>query len=161
MTPSEKTIHQLYTSIANGAISEIQECYHSNVKFNDPIFGTLNGNEVPEMWKMLIEKSKGKLTIDYTIIKSNVHKGSAQWTATYTFGKKQRQIKNTIQSDFYFKEGLIIKQNDNFDIWTWAKQAFGFPGFLLGWTGYMQDKIHKKARLSLKDYMETTSQNKR
>ena len=100
MTPSEKTIHQLYTSIADGAISKIEDCYDPNVKFNDPIFGTLKAKEVPKMWKMLIEKSKGNLVIEYTIIKSNEHTGSAQWTATYTFGKKKRLIKNTIQSDF-------------------------------------------------------------
>lgn len=152
MTPSEKIIHQLYTSIANGALSDIDACYASTVKFHDPVFGTLKGPEVPKMWKMLIERSKGNLAIDYTIIKSDAHKASAQWIATYTFGKNKRQIKNTIQSEFYFKDGLIIKQNDDFDIWTWSRQAFGFSGFLLGWTGYMQNKIHKKAKLALKDY---------
>lgn len=156
MTPSEKTIHQLYTSIADGTISEIEDCYAPNVKFHDPIFGTLKGPEVPKMWKMLIKKSKGNLVIKYTIIKSGSHKGSAQWTATYTFGKNKRLIENKIQSEFHFKDGLIIKQNDNFDIWTWAKQAFGFSGFLLGWTGYMQNKIHQKAKSSLKDYIEAT-----
>ena len=152
MTPSEKTIHQLYASIANGALSDIDTCYAHTVKFHDPVFGTLKGSEVPKMWKMLVERSKGNLAIEYTIIKSTAHKGSAQWIATYTFGKNKRLVKNTIQSEFHFKDGLIIKQNDDFDIWIWARQAFGFSGFLLGWTGYMQNKIHKKARLALKDY---------
>ncbi|RVT75353.1 nuclear transport factor 2 family protein [Flavobacterium sufflavum] len=154
MTPSEKIIHQLYTSIANGAISEMESCYSPNVKFHDPIFGTLKGMEVPKMWKMLIEKSKENLAIEYTIIKSNTYKGTAQWTAIYTFGKNKRQIKNIIKSEFHFKDGLIIKQNDDFNIWNWAKQAFGFSGFLFGWTGYMQKKIHDKAKFSLKNYKE-------
>lgn len=154
MTPSEKTIHQLYTSIANGVPSDIDSCYASKVKFHDPVFNTLRDQEVPKMWKMLIEKSKGNLAVEYTIIKCDTHKGSAQWTATYTFGKNKRLIKNTIQSEFHFKDGLIIKQNDDFNIWNWAKQAFGFSGFLFGWTGYMQNKIHQKARLSLKNYKE-------
>lgn len=156
MVSSEKIIHQLYTSISNGVISKIGNCYSPDVKFHDPIFGTLTGLEVPKMWKMLIEKSKGNLFIEYSIIKSDAYKGSAQWTATYTFGKNKRLIKNTIQSEFHFKDGLIIKQNDNFNIWTWAKQAFGISGFLLGWTGYMQKKIHQKAKLSLKNYKEAT-----
>lgn len=155
MAPTEKTIHQLYRSITNGAISEIEACYTPTVKFHDPIFGTLIGNEVPKMWEMLIKKSKGNLAIEYTIIKSNTHKASAQWTATYTFGKNKREIKNTIHSEFHLKDGLIIKQNDDFNIWNWSKQAFGFSGFLFGWTGYMQKKIQKKAQLSLKNYKET------
>lgn len=155
MTPTEKTIHQLYTSIANGTVANIDACYAATAKFHDPIFGTLTANEIPKMWKMLIEKSKGNLDIEYTIIKSNENKASAQWTATYTFGKNKRPIKNTIFSEFHFKNGLIIKQNDDFNIWNWSKQAFGFSGFLFGWTGYMQKIIQEKAELSLKNYKET------
>jgi hypothetical protein len=39
-------------------------------------------------------------------------------------------VVNEIHSQFHFKDGLIIKQNRNFDIWKWAKQAFGFKGLL-------------------------------
>lgn len=155
MLSSDKTIHQLYTSIANRAISNIKTCYAPTARFNDPVFDTLVGNEIPKMWRMLIEKSKGNLEIEYTIIKSNEHKSSVEWIATYTFGKNKRKIRNVIQSEFYFKDGLIIKQNDDFNIWTWSKQAFGFSGFLFGWTGYMQNKIQEKANLALKNYKET------
>ena len=157
MTSSETTIHQLYTSIAAGAIPGIEACYAPKVKFHDPVFGTLTNHEVLKMWKMLIEKSKGNLTIDYTILKTNEHKGTAEWTATYTFGKKKRKVKNHIKSEFYFKEGLIIRQNDDFNIWTWSKQALGWSGIFLGWTGYLHRKIQKQAINSLKNFKENTS----
>jgi hypothetical protein len=50
-------------------------------------------------------------------------------------------------SQFHFKEGLIIKQTDSFDIWKWAKQAFGI-GLLFGWTD-MQNKIQEKSNFIL------------
>lgn len=157
MTASEKTIHQLYTSIANGDVSKIDQCYSDTVKFHDPIFGRLTADEVPKMWKMLILKSNKKLALEYKIIKINKHTAEVKWKAVYFFGKNKRQITNHIQSKLHFKEGLIVKQNDDFNIWKWSQQAFGLPGFLFGWTGYMQRKIQIKALSSLKNFNETSS----
>ena len=106
------------------------------------------------MWKMLIEGSNGNLKIDFSEIKANEHLGSARWVASYNFSKTNRKIVNTIASKFIFKDGLIIKHTDDFDIWKWSKQALGIKGLLLGWTGFMQKKIQTQARMSLKKYRE-------
>lgn len=157
MATSEQTIHQLYTALTDGEISKIDSCYATTVKFHDPIFGVLNNDEVPAMWKMLIERSNRNLKIQYNIITINEYTATVEWKANYTFGKKKRNIENQIRSHFHFKEGLIIKQNDDFNIWNWCKQAFGGYGFFLGWTGYMQHKIQVKALSSLKKYIENKS----
>jgi hypothetical protein len=54
---------------------------------------------------------------------------------------------------------LIIKHTDDFDIWNWSKQAFGFTGQLLGWTGFFQKKIQQQALASLQKYKETKHVN--
>jgi ketosteroid isomerase-like protein len=156
MTSNETTINNFYTAFANADSVKMCECYHPNIQFSDPAFGTLKGEEVYLMWKMLLERSKGNLKIDFSEIKANEHLGSAHWVAKYNFSKTNRKIVNTIASKFVFKDGLIIKQTDDFDIWKWAKQAFGIKGLLLGWTGYMQKKIQEQARLSLKTYSNKT-----
>jgi predicted negative regulator of RcsB-dependent stress response len=56
---------------------------------------------------------------------------------------------NRIRAEFFFKDGLIIRHTDDFDIWKWSKQALG-TGHLLGWTGYMQKKINENALHSQK-----------
>jgi hypothetical protein len=56
---------------------------------------------------------------------------------------------NRIRAEFFFKDGLIMKHTDDFDIWK-SKQALGIPGHLLGWTGYMQKKINENALHSQK-----------
>jgi ketosteroid isomerase-like protein len=152
MTANENTITKFYTAFANSNAEQMCECYHPNVQFCDPIFGLLKGNEVCQMWEMLIERSKGNLKIEFSEIKTTEYTGSAQWIATYNFSKTNRKVVNTIAAKFHFKEGLIIKHTDDFDIWKWAKQAFGLKGLLLGWTGFMQNKIQKEARMSLKKY---------
>lgn len=154
MNPNEDTIKKFYTAFSNGNASQICECYHPNIQFQDPAFGQLKGNDVCKMWQMLIEKSKGNIKIDFSEIKADEYNGSAHWTAVYNFSKTNRKITNSIHARFQFQNGLIIKHTDNFDLWKWSRQAFGWKGFLLGWTGFMQNKIQEQALLSLKNYKQ-------
>jgi ketosteroid isomerase-like protein len=154
MTQNENTIIKFYTAFANADATQMCECYHSNVQFRDPAFGLLKGNEVCLMWKMLIERSNGNLKIEFSEVEANEFVGSARWIASYRFSKTNRKVVNTIAAKFYFQDGLIIKHIDDFDIWKWSKQALGIKGLLLGWTGFMQKKIQKQARGSLKTYSE-------
>ena len=153
MTANENTIIKFYTAFAKADAEKMCECYHPNVQFRDPAFGLLQGEEVCQMWKMLIEKSNGNLKIEFSEIIANEHFGSAFWVAKYNFSKTNRKVKNSISSKFHFQDGLIIKHTDDFDIWKWSKQALGIKGHLLGWTGYMQKKIQDQARMSLNKYL--------
>jgi ketosteroid isomerase-like protein len=154
MTANETTITKFYTAISNSDVTQMCECYHPNVQFRDPVFGLLKGEEVCQMWRMLLERSKGNLKINFSEIKANDHLGSARWIAHYNFSKTNRKVVNTIASKFLFKDGLIIKHTDDFDIWKWSKQALGIKGLLLGWTGFMQKKIQEQARMNLKKYSQ-------
>jgi ketosteroid isomerase-like protein len=155
MNQNEQTIHKFYTAFANADAKTMSECYHPNIQFLDPAFGLLKGNDVHRMWKMLIEKSKGPIKIEFSDIKANDYTGTANWVATYNFSKTNRKVVNQIKAQFQFKEGLIIKHTDDFDVWKWSKQALGIKGRLLGWTGFMEKKIQKQALSSLKHYQET------
>lgn len=157
MTPNEKTLIKFYTAFANADASTMCECYHSKIVFRDPIFGLLKDNNVCQMWKMLVKKSKGNIKIELSNVKVDEHIGSAQWVATYNFSKTNRKVVNVISAQFHFKDGLIKKHTDDFDIWNWSKQAFGITGSLFGWTGFFQKKIQKQARLSLKKYIDANN----
>jgi ketosteroid isomerase-like protein len=155
MNQNEATIYKFYTALANADSKSMCECYHPNVQFTDPAFGLLKGNDAHQMWKMLIKKSKGSIKIEFSDIKADQYIGSANWVATYNFSKTNRKVINKIEAQFQFKDDLIIKHTDHFDIWNWAKQALGIKGHLLGWTSFMQRKIQEQALSSLKHYQET------
>lgn len=159
MTANEKILTKFYTAFANADAATMCECYHTNIQFRDPAFGLLKENDVCLMWKMLVKSSKGNIKIEFSDIKADDYTGSAQWIATYNFSKTNRKVVNSIQSQFQFKDGLIIKHSDYFDIWKWSKQAFGTIGYLFGWTGFFQSKIQQKALLSLKNYKKTNHVN--
>jgi ketosteroid isomerase-like protein len=157
MNQNEQIIHKFYTAFANADTRTMCGCYHTNIQFSDPAFGLLKGKDVHQMWKMLIEKSKGNIKIEFFDIKADQYMGSINWVATYNFSKTNRKVINQVRAHFQVKDGLILKQTDDFDIWKWSKQALGFKGLLLGWTGFMEKKIQKQAISSLKHYQETVS----
>lgn len=156
MNPNEQLIEEFYAAFAAGNAKTMASCYHENVVFHDPVFGILRGNAVSDMWKMLIERSKGELKIEFSDVQATSQKGSAQWVATYHFSKTNREVINKIRAAFEFEDGLIIKHTDYFDFWKWIRQAFGIQGVLLGWTGLMQRKIQLQARLSLEKYRKSS-----
>ena len=108
---------------------------------------------------MLIKKSKGEIKIEFSEIKATEYIGSAKWIATYNFSQTNRKVVNVIKAQFQFKDGLIIKHTDDFDIWKWSEQAFGIKGYLLGWTGFFHTKINEQALLSLKKFKENKDAN--
>lgn len=152
---NEDLITKFYTSFANRDAGEMISCYHEDVEFSDPAFGVLEGEEAKNMWRMLIERSKGNLRIDFKNVSANDENGSADWTAEYLFSKTGRNVFNVIHAEFDFLDGKIIRHHDDFDIWKWSKQALGVPGILLGWSSFMQTKIRKNARGSLKQFTDT------
>ncbi|WP_417941345.1 nuclear transport factor 2 family protein [Flavobacterium sp. RS13.1] len=154
MNPNENLIAKFYTAFANADAKTMNECYHPNVHFIDPVFGLLKEKQVSKMWEMLLLKSKGDIKIEFSNIKADEFSGTARWVATYKFSKTNRKVVNQVSAEFLFQDGLIIKHTDNFDVWKWSKQAFGITGYLLGWTGFFQNKIKEQALLSLKKFQE-------
>lgn len=152
MNPNEQLIEEFYAAFAAGNAKTMATCYHPDVVFEDPVFGILKGESVSDMWKMLIERSKGELEIEFSNIRAHGQEGSAQWIATYHFSRTNREIINIIEARFKFKDGLIIRHTDEFNLWNWSRQAFGMSGLLLGWTNFMQSKIRQQAKSALLQY---------
>jgi ketosteroid isomerase-like protein len=155
MNPNEQLIEEFYAAFAAGNAKTMASCYHEDIVFEDPVFGFLKGREVSDMWQMLIDRSKGNLKIEFSNVTANGDSGAAKWVATYLFSKTNREVVNTISADFQFKDGLIYRHTDHFDLWAWCRQALGFSGMLLGWTGFMQRKIRQQALESLQKYRAT------
>ncbi len=48
----------------------------------------------------------------------------------------------------------LLNNTDEFDLYKWSRQALGFPGILLGWSGFMKNKIRSNARKQLDKCMQ-------
>lgn len=144
-------INQFYISFANKDIEGMLACYHPQIAFEDPAFGKLQGKRAGDMWRMLLSNDKAGLKITFSDVQADEKSGSANWTADYTFGQSGRRVHNVISARFEFKDKLIYRHQDHFNLHRWAKQALGMSGFVLGWTSFFKQKLQKKANRNL-DY---------
>lgn len=149
---NEELIKHFYTSFKNGDAEGMVLCYDSNIVFSDPVFGEVQGTDAMNMWRMLLENSKGQLKINFENILANNKSGSANWVAEYQFSKTGRKVINHIQAQFEFQNGKIIRHTDKFDLWLWSQQALGWKGYVFGWTPFMKMGIRKMAIKSLSKY---------
>jgi hypothetical protein len=147
-------VDKFYTAFSILDGDTMAQCYHPEAVFNDEAFVNLKGKEPGMMWKMLIERSKGNLNIRFSNIHLQDNKGSADWVAEYLFSTTGRTVINHIHAEFEFKDGLIYRHTDSFNLHRWATQAFGFKGWLLGGFGFFRKKLQQTARLSLEKYMQ-------
>lgn len=69
-------IKTFYTAFQERNADGMIACYHSDVIFSDPVFGTLRGLEATSMWRMLCERGKD-LKIEYGNTHADEDTGSA------------------------------------------------------------------------------------
>lgn len=154
MNSSEQLIQRFYSAFQKRDHAGMAACYHKDVEFSDMVFIGLKGDRARGMWRMLCING-ADLRIEFRDIKADDKTGTAHWDARYTFSKTGRKVLNSIDASFEFRDGLIYKHNDRFDLHAWAGQALGLPGKLLGGTGFMQGKIRTMAGKSLDDFLKS------
>ncbi len=156
----EKTtlLKQFYDAFTKFDAEKMLSCYHKDIEFKDPAFGTLHGKRAGAMWEMLCSRQEGKdFKIIYKDLITDGNKGSLTWEAFYEFGPTKRKVHNIIQADFTFKEGKILIHHDDFNLHSWAKQAMGLKGWLLGNTGFFKRKLHQQTSTLLDSYIKSKS----
>ena len=143
-------IERFYGAFARGDGDGMAACYAPDVRFSDPVFGELRGEEAGDMWRMLTGRAQD-LTVALAEHEAGDERGSAHWLADYTF-RTGRRVHNDIRAEFRFRDGLIAEHDDHFSFHRWARQALGPPGLLLGWTPLLRRKVGGEARAGLAAY---------
>jgi ketosteroid isomerase-like protein len=150
----EHVIDSFYKAFAAHDAAAMTALYHPDVEFTDPVFGTLRGDTARSMWRMLLEISKGGLAVRHKLVDVSQGQGSAHWDADYNFSATGNFVQNRIDARFEFKDGLIYRHRDSFDLAHWSCMALGVPGCLLGHTPWMQGIIQNQAQKGLEAWMK-------
>ena len=152
MSQNEELIENFYTCFKNKDYKGMQACYADNAIFNDSVFVNLNAAKVKAMWQMLILTARD-LDIEFSNITADGRFVHAHWDAYYTFSKTGKKVINSIDATFEIENGKIIKHTDKFSFYSWARQALGITGILLGWTDVIKTKIQTTAKKNLEKFM--------
>ena len=149
---NQEVINQFYSSFKNGDPAGMIACYHNTVIFEDPAFGKLEGEKAKAMWQMLLsKKEESEMSVSFSVLNDN----QAEWIANYKYGPNKKPVINAVSASFVFEDGKIIKHTDHFDLWKWSKQALGAAGYLLGWSGFMKNKIQATTNKLLNKYIQS------
>lgn len=142
-----------YTAFAGLDAEGMAACYAPQARFRDEVFELDGRDEIASMWRMLCTavRTKGRdvWSLEFSGIDADAHRGRAHWEAHYRFSATGRLVHNRIESQFEFRDGLIVAQIDSFDFWAWSRQALGAPGWLLGWTPLLRKKVRAQAAVNL------------
>ena len=152
MSTNSDLITSFYEAFQHKDYEAMNACYSPSIIFSDPVFQHVEGGEVRAMWHMLCERGTD-LTVTFSDVAASNTRGTAHWSASYTLAGSDRQIDNTIDAEFSFRDGLIDRHTDSFDLWKWTRMALGTPGTLLGWSGPLQNKVRDTARRQLNRFI--------
>ena len=115
-------LDRFYSAFQDRDWATMGACYHPDAHFSDPVFPDLDAAGVRAMWKMLLTNGTD-LRIGFSVLE--------------------------VVSSFEMKNGLILRQLDEFDFWKWSRQALGTPGLLLGWSPLIKNKVRATAAKGL------------
>lgn len=150
--PNAETLDKFYRAFQAKDGDAMASVYASDATFSDPVFPGLEGDEVGGMWRMLCKRGKD-LVVEYAVLSADDTAGEARWGAWYTFGATGRKVHNTVRSSFTFRDGKVVAQVDDFDLYAWTRMALGPVGLLLGWSPVVQNKVRRTARSGLKAFL--------
>lgn len=148
---NKELITKFYSAFSKRDFESMNLCYHDENNFKDEVF-ELHGKKTAAMWHMLCKRGKD-LEISFSNIEVKEELVTAQWEAKYTFSATKRKVLNKINAQFKFKDGLIIEHIDSFNFWRWSSQALGVPGYLLGWSSILKNKVKHQADNSLNAFI--------
>lgn len=154
MNQNAQLVESFYEALRHRDAAAMAACYDPSIHFSDPVFASLHGLEADAMWAMLCEQGTD-LKVVYSAISADDRTGNADWEATYTFGPTGRRVHNKINARFEFRDGMIVRHVDTFDLWRWSRMALGVSGTIGGWLGPVQTKIRETANRSLTKYIES------
>ncbi|MEP6747552.1 MAG: nuclear transport factor 2 family protein [Bacteroidota bacterium] len=153
MNGNQEVIQRFYSAFQKLDYTTMQNCYTGDAVFSDPVFGLLQGAEVRAMWEMLC-KNATNFSLTFSDIQLlDEEYATCHWIAAYTFSTTGRHVVNKIKAHMRIENGKITEHTDKFDLWKWSRQALGIPGLLLGWSNFIQGKVHRNAKKSLEKFM--------
>lgn len=154
MKPTEQVAITYFEGFKNKNPEQMNALYKPEVDgiFNDPIFQNLSTKEVQAMWSMLLRGSKD-LTSTYEIVSVTDNSATVDWVAYYTYSATGRKVTNRVRSVMQIENGLIVKQNDTFDLCAWTGQALP-PVVAQVFCWVPGVTIRKLARKTLDGYIE-------
>lgn len=150
MTGSTSTVvDRFFEALRRADVSVIDNCYHPQISYSDPLFEDLRGTRVALRWRMLLTQATS-FSLEHSLVFADERKAQVQWTANYLLNG--RSVRIPMLSTLAIWDDLIVRQVDEYDLWKYCRQTHGLTGTLLGGLQFFQKIIKRRARNELERF---------
>jgi len=160
MSEYEELIGRLFRALNDLDYETAGALYRDDAVFSDPVFPELHGEEVRMMWRMLLEFSDS-LSMKVSNIRVDGNAATADWEASYLYGKEKRPVLNRVKARFEFKDGGIFRHTDSFSLPRWISMAHGWGKGAAALLPPARDKVRAEAKKALDLYTRRMSRKKK
>jgi ketosteroid isomerase-like protein len=130
MHSNAELLKRLFTSLNRHDYEAMANCYQQDATFHDIAFDLHEKDKIRAMWQMICD---GDIRATFEVASADDREGVAKVIGEYTFRETGRKVRNSIESRFRFRGGLIIEHVDSCDARAWAAAALGgISGFVAG-----------------------------
>jgi len=140
-------LRKLFAALREHDHLTMASCYHPKARFRDIAFDLHGVEDIYDMWRMICT---GDIRVKVEAVEADDRAGLVKLVDDYTISRsrlsrKRHPVHNVIKSRFRFKDGLILRQDDDCDAREWARQALGHGpfGFLAGRIRLMRSLVAK------------------
>jgi ketosteroid isomerase-like protein len=156
MDPNAALLHRCFSSLNRHDHREMAECYRPDAVFHDIAFDLRGRERIHLMWQMICA---GDIQVTFEVVGADAQAGLVRLVDVYTFSETGRPVRNPIESQFKFRDGLILEQHDLCDARAWAAMAIGgIAGF---WVGRLRFLRCWKAQSMLRHFERRTARSER
>ena len=130
MHPHTALLTHLFTALNDHDADAMAACYREDATFSDIAFDLHGRSEINRMWRMICG---GDIRATFEVVDVDDERAVVHLVDTYTFSDTGRPVRNVIESNFTFADGLVVSQVDHCDPVKWGQMAIGgVQGFLAG-----------------------------
>lgn len=163
MHPNQQLLERFFTALNEHDAEAMAACYTPDARFRDIAFDHMGRDRIHEMWRMICS---GDIQARFEVADADEASGAAHSVFTYQFGATKdpptqgRLVVNPITSRFTFRDGLIVRQQDDSDARAWARQAIGtgLAGFLAGRIRWLRSR---KAEAKIAAFLKAEREKRR
>ncbi|MCX8019112.1 MAG: nuclear transport factor 2 family protein [Chitinophagaceae bacterium] len=142
-------LEHFFSALQRADTDALSYYYDSEVHYNCPLYGLLQGDAVMARWKLFFSEVS-----DYSFSFGNIQLLDEEYAtvdceASYLFIPSGKKIIHPYKAFLRIQHDKITEQSDAYSLQRWAAQAFGFSATLIGWTGWYQRRLQKKFRKKL------------
>lgn len=137
---------RFFGALAARDAARLAGCYHPLATYSSPLFPDLRGALPALMWRLALDRAPD-LRIDWDVAFADPRKAQVKWTARWRQGTTERRL--AVASTLSIWDGRIVRHVDEFRFPSFAAQALGVRGRLLGWNAAWRRRLQRRVRAGL------------